>query len=478
MRSIRSAAVLGAGTMGAQIAAHLANAGVPVLLLDVTSEAARDGLKRASTLKPDPFFTRAAAELVTTGGFDDSFSRVETVDWIIEAVVERLDVKQALFARLERCRRPGAIVSSNTSGIPIAALADGRSAEFRRHLLGTHFFNPPRYLHLVEVVPTPDTDPRVVERMAGFADVHLGKGVVVTRDTPNFIANRIGLFAVFQILTLLESGEYTIEEIDAITGPVLGRPKSATFRTMDIAGLDVLGHVARNLVERLDAASRPLFELPPIAAALIERGWTGEKSGRGFYAREGSEILTLDAATMTYRPRQAARLDALDAVKGVESVADRTRTLFSRADKVGAFLRRTLAPTLVYAASVAPEIAFSIDDVDRAMRWGFGWELGPFELWDAIGLNEVIEAARPSVVPPLVQQRLDAARRDTRPGRFRDGGLPPAGPDLQLLRSAAERTGVLCHNPGGRLVDLGDGVLCVELHSKLNIIGADTLEII
>jgi 3-hydroxyacyl-CoA dehydrogenase len=472
--TIRSAAVLGAGTMGAQIAAHLANAGIPVLLLDVTPEAARDGLKRASALKPDPFFTRSAASLITTGGFSTGLAGVAKADWIVEAVVERLDVKQTLFAQIEPLRAPHAIVSSNTSGIPIAALAEGRTPEFRRNFVGTHFFNPPRYLRLVEVIPTPDTDPAVVERISRFADYGLGKGVVLARDTPNFIANHIGLFGVVQLIRALESGGYTVEEIDAITGPAIGRPKSATFRTMDIAGLDVLGHVLRNLAERMpEDTARSRFTLPHIVEQLIEKGWTGEKAGQGFYKREGQEILALDPATMTYRPRQSPAIGSLDAVKGIESAAERSRTLFNAKDKAGELLRDTLAPTLVYAAGVAPSIAYSIDDVDRAMQWGFGWELGPFELWDAIGIQAVLDVARPASVPSLVAAQLAAGSN-----RFRDGQVPPAGHGLQLLRTAKDRTTVLKRNAGGSLVDLGDGVLCVDLHSKMNAIGADTVQII
>jgi 3-hydroxyacyl-CoA dehydrogenase len=471
--SIRSAAVLGAGTMGAQIAAHLANAGVPVLLLDLTADAARDGLRKAALLKPDPFFTKQAAALIRTGGFAD-LDRVSGVDWIVEAVVEQLEVKQALFAQIDALRAPHTVVSSNTSGIPIGALSEGRSAEFRRHFIGTHFFNPPRYLRLVELIPTPDTDPGVVERLGRFTDLRLGKGVVVARDTPNFIANHIGLYGVVRLVRALESGTYTIEEIDAITGPALGRPKSATFRTMDIAGLDVVAHVLRNLAERMpDDTTRAAFALPPIVSELVERGWTGEKAGQGFYKRVGSEILTLDPASMAYRPRQSPRIASLDAVKGVESVADRARALFGSQDKAGQLLRDTLAPALVYTASVAPSIAHTIDDVDRAMQWGFGWELGPFELMDAIGLQAVLDAAAPAAVPPLLAEALATPHV-----RFRDGVVPPAGPGLQLLRSAKARTPVLKKNPGGSLVDLGDGVLCVELHSKMNAIGADTVQII
>ena len=472
--SIRSAAVLGAGTMGSQIAAHLANAGIPVLLLDVTPEAAREGLKRAAALKPDPFFTKDAGALITTGGFDTDLPKLAAVDWIIEAIVERLDIKQSLFARIEAVRAPHTIVSSNTSGIPISALAEGRTREFARHLLGTHFFNPPRYLRLVEIIPTPQTDPAIVERVSQFIDLRLGKGVVQTKDTPNFIANHVGLFGVVQLIRALESGEYTIEEIDAITGPALGRPKSATFRTMDIAGLDVVVHVLRNLAERLpEETSRSGFTLPAIVAQLNAKGWTGEKAGQGFYKREGKDILTLEPASMTYRAKQPAKIAALETTKNIDSASERAKALFESEGKAGTLLRSTLAPLLVYTAQVTPHIANSIDDVDRAMQWGFGWELGPFELWDAIGIQQVLDVAKPAVVPPLVAEQL-AKGRNT----FRDGRVPPAGPGLQLLRSAKERTPVLKRNAGGSLVDLGDGVLCVELHSKMNIIGADTMQIV
>jgi 3-hydroxyacyl-CoA dehydrogenase len=473
-KRIAAVSVLGAGTMGAQIAAHFANAGLPVLLLDVTPDAARDGLKRARALKPDPFFTRDTAALISTGGFEQDLQRISETDWILEAVIEQLDVKQSLFERVERLRAPGSIVSSNTSGIPIEALAQGRSADFRRHFVGTHFFNPPRYLRLLELIPTPDTDPAVVNTVSWFADHRLGKGVVVAKDTPNFIANHIGLFGVIQVLRALESGDYTIEEIDAITGPPLGRPRSATFRTMDIAGIDILGHVARNIVSRATSDEvRRAFAMPSLVDSLIERGWVGEKAGQGFYKRSGADILTLDPATLSYRPKQPPRLPALESAGGIEDIVERVKALFLGRDKVGAFLRATLAPTLVYTAQVTPSIASSIDDVDRAMRWGFGWDLGPFELWDAIGITHVLHAAEPTTIPPLVASALKAAR-----DRFRTAPLPPAAPDLQILKSAKDRQKVLQSNPGASLVDLDDGVLALEFHSKMNAIGGDTVQMI
>ncbi|HEX6974449.1 MAG TPA: 3-hydroxyacyl-CoA dehydrogenase NAD-binding domain-containing protein, partial [Vicinamibacterales bacterium] len=436
---IRTAAVLGAGTMGAQIAAHLANAGIPSLLLDVTPDAARDGLSRARALKPDPFFTPNAHTLIRTGGFDTDLAAIATCDWIIEAIVERLDVKQALFARLEPHRREDAIVSSNTSGIPIAALAAGRSDGFRRHFLGTHFFNPPRYLHLVEIIPTPETDPAVVDAISAFADHRLGKGVVIAKDTPNFIANHLGLHGVMQIFRALETGEYTIEEIDAITGPATGRPKSATFRTMDIAGIDVLAHVARNLAERLESpADRAMFAIPPLVEKMIAAGMVGAKSGRGFYRKEpNGEISTLDPATLEYRPKQAAKLPSLEAARSIDDTAERIGALMAGGDKVARFLQATLRPTLEYAVRVAPAIAHSPEDVDRAMRWGFGWDVGPIELAAALSPG----AARKS--------RSDPGAR-----------------------------AVVRGNSGASLLDMGDGVLQVEFHSKMNAIGGDTIQML
>ena len=480
MQRIHSIAVLGAGVMGAQIAAHASNAGLSVLLLDLDAGAAREGLKRARRLKPDPFFTPDTARRISVGGFDTDLARVHEHDWIVEAVVERLDVKQELLGKVEPYRADHAVVSSNTSGIPIASLAAGRGEAFRRHWLGTHFFNPPRYLPLLEIVPTADTDPAVVDAMVRFGDRALGKGVVVAKDTPNFIGNRIGMFGVARVLEQLAGGAWTIEEVDAMTGPAIGRPRSATFRTLDIAGLDILAHVAANLAERLeDAEERAAFALPPLVAGMVERGWIGSKAGGGFYRRRKtggrSEILTLDPHTMDYRARRSPRLPALDAAAAIDDHGERIRTLFQGRDRVGEFLRATLAPMLVYAAEVAPAIAHSIDDVDRAMRWGFGWERGPFELWDAIGVDAVLEAAGLADPPALVRELRKSVPSGAGAVRFREGAAPPRAPDLQLLRQAGEERPPVRRNAGASLVDLGDGVLGLEFHSKMNAIGGDTV---
>jgi 3-hydroxyacyl-CoA dehydrogenase len=484
--TINSIAVLGAGTMGAQIALHCANAGFPSLLLDVTPQLAREGLDKARRLKPDPQFTPEVGRLVTAAGFDDGFAHLAKADWIIEAVVERLDIKQQLLTRVETTRRPGSIVSSNTSGIPISALAEGRSADFRRHLLGTHFFNPPRYLRLLELIPTTDTDPAVVEAISVFADHHLGKGVVVAKDTPNFIGNHIALYGVVRTLEAVATGRYTIEEVDAITGPALGRPASATFRTMDIAGVDVLAHVMRNLGERLrDETDRKAFAMPAFLLRMLEKGLFGEKAGRGFYERRKSasgesEIWTLDLDSLEYRPHKTPRIPSIEAGKSIDSVPERVRMLFNAKDKAGDFLRETLAPTLIYTARVTPEIAHSIDDVDRVMRWGFGWDLGPYELFDAIGVREVLAGAQAvgghalsKGVPPLVQELLDSGKNT-----FRTGFVPPGTNDLLILRQAREQQRVVKKNSGASLVDLGDGVFCVEFHSKMNAIGGDTVQML
>ena len=451
---IRSTAVLGAGVMGAQIAAHFANAGLPVVLLDVTRDAAREGLARARKLKPDPFYTPDLATLIQTGSFDEDLATIAAADWIVEAVVEQIDAKQALLARVETHRRPDTIVSTNTSGIPIGLIGTGRSDGFRRHWLGTHFFNPPRYLHLLEVIPTDETDPAILQTVVSFAELRLGKGVVIAKDTPSFIANRIGLFGVMQLLRAVDSGDATIEEIDAITGPAIGRPRSATFRTMDIAGVDVLVHVARNLAERLDdPAERAMFTLPPFVEQMVARGMIGAKAGRGFYEKRGEDILTLDPKTLAYRPRQSARLPALDAARSVEPVGERIRTLVNGQDQVGSVLRSTLGPTLEYAERIAPAIAHAPEDVDNAMRWGFGWELGPFETLAALKKGTAAFFDEKRGQPPFSTKKGDS--------RVGTGDAP-----------------VVKKNARASLLDLGDGVLCVEIHSKMNAIGGDTIQML
>ena len=479
---IQSAAVLGAGTMGAQIAAHLANAGLPVLLLDVSNDAAKAGLERARKLKPDPFFLPEAAALIRTGSFDDDLGRAGKADWVIEAVVEQLDAKHALLARLAPSLGSRTIVTTNTSGIPIHIVAQGftGAAEgVRKRFAGTHFFNPPRYLPLVELIPAQDTDSAVVDELRAFLDVRLGKGVVIAHDRPGFIANRIGAFGMARTMELVADGGFSIDEVDALTGVAIGRPKSATFRTADIAGIDVLSKVARDLETSLKEEA---FRLPPFVEAMVGEGALGEKTGRGFFQRMkgpgGSEIHVRDIIGRTYAPRGNAKFPSVDAARSIDDAGARIKALFFAKDRAGEFLRRTLGGTLLYAARIAPEIAGSIDDIDRAMRWGFGWELGPFETWDAIGIREALQALDVSSddVPPLVAAALVEGRNT-----FRDGQPPPPSPGYALLRSARAATSASAALPGNAaasLVDLGDGVLALDLHSKMNAIGGDTMEML
>src|SRR5262245_25186284 len=517
MMRIEKAAVLGAGTMGAQIAAHLANAGVPTLLLDippreltpeeqakgltlerrpVRNRIAQNGLDGAKKSKPAAFFIPETAALVTIGNFDDDLAKLKDCDLILEAVVENLAIKRSLFERVEAVRKPGSIVASNTSGIPIHLLAEGRSDDFRQHFLGVHFFNPPRYLHLVEIIRTEWTKPEVSCFMFGFLDQRLGKGVVPAKDRPNFIANRIGTFgALFTIKTMLDDG-YSIEEVDKITGPAVGRPKSATFRTFDLVGLDVFTHVIKNLYEALpEDEEREMFVVPDVLARMVERGLLGDKSKSGFYQKrkgEGDkrEIWSLDTATLEYRRSEKVKLPALDVAKNIEDAPERLRTLVWGKNRVGAFLWKTLSRTLAYAAKRIPEIADNVVDVDRAMRWGFGWELGPFAAWDAIGVEKSVARMKEEgqSVPANVEQMLASGATsfyknengqefyfDFAAGKY----LPLTNvPGVTILKSLKDQKGVIKKNSGASFIDMGDGVACLEFHSKMNAIGGDTLQML
>jgi 3-hydroxyacyl-CoA dehydrogenase len=416
--------------MGAQIAAHLANAGVPALLYDVTEEAARAAADRLLKMSPAPFFIPENRSLISTHQFTN-LQDLAGADWIVEAIVEDLGTKRDLMARVEAIRAPHAIVSSNTSGIPIAEIAKDRGENFRKHFLGTHFFNPPRYLRLVEIIPTPATDPAVVDEITQFLERRLGKAVVPAPDQPAFIANHLGIYGVVGLLNALASGKYTIEEIDAITGPAIGRPKSATFRTIDLAGLDILVKVAQDLS----------LEVPKCLSAMVQRNLLGDKVGQGFYKKvktpDGSKILTLDINTFEYREAQKPRIASLDAAKGIESLPERLRMLVAARDKAGELLRETLLPALEYTARWhVGTVALRREDVDRAMREGFGWELGPFETQAVL-----------------------------------DGADAPA-------RGFLAGTREIKRNAGASLRDLGDGVMCVEFHSKMNTIGSDTIEML
>lgn len=517
MMRIEKAAVLGAGTMGAQIAAHLANAGVPTLLLDIVprelspeetakgltldskevrNRIARSGFEAAKKSKPAAFFTAECARLVTIGNFDDDLAKLKNCDLVIEAVVENLEIKQSLYERVEQHRKPGAIIASNTSGIPIHLLADGRSDDFRQHFLGVHFFNPPRYLHLVELIRTEWTKPEISCFLFGFLDQRLGKGVVPAKDRPNFIANRIGTFgALHTIKTMIEDG-YSIEEVDKITGPVIGRPKSATFRTFDLVGLDVFSHVIRNLYEALpEDDEREMFKTPEFLQRMVAGGLLGNKTKGGFYKKlkgEGGkpEILALDFATLEYRPSQKVKLPALDVAKNIEDTSERLKALVWGKDRVGAFLWKTFARTLRYAANRIPEIADTVVEVDRAMRWGFNWELGPFEIWDAIGVEKSVARMKEEgqTIPANVESMIENGamsfyKKENGQAFYYDFAsrkyLPLAEPaGTIILKAVKDRTGVIKKNSGASLIDIGDGVACLEFHSKMNSIGGDTLQMV
>ncbi len=489
--------------MGSRIAAHFANAGFPVDLLDIViagqpkrNAAALAGIENAAKQKPVAFFTEAAMRLIAPGNFEDDLGRLRQCDWIVEAVSENLEIKRRLFERVAQVRTPGTILSTNTSGIPLASIAESFPHELRRHFLGTHFFNPPRYLHLVEMIPGPDTAAEVLAWVATFCDLHLGKGVVPCKDTPNFIANRIGGFFGATVHKLAVEGDYTVEEVDLLTGPLIGLPRSASFRLVDIIGLDVWAHVLRNLYDL--APNDPAHEryaVPEFMLRMIERGWLGEKRGQGFYKRAGKgvdkEIHAIDRKTLEYHPADKPHFAAADAVRGVTNLPDRLRALTAGGDRAGRFLWPLFRDLFTYSAQMVPEISDRIVEIDRAMRWGFAFPLGPFEFWDALGVEETVERMRREncAVPPNVERMLASGARSFYDTADREGQPRTRWFDLQagawqdleprigmlVLSDIKRARGVVKSNPGASLVDLGDGVLCLEFHSKMNTLADDAL---
>jgi 3-hydroxyacyl-CoA dehydrogenase len=508
---IQKAAVLGAGTMGARIAAHFANAGLPCLLLDIVPKDAAPGdrnkivaagLEAAKKSKPAAFFTAGLAGKVSIGNFEDDLARIADADWIIEVVAENLEIKRGLLAKVAQFRKPGAIVTTNTSGLPVHLIAEGLPEEFQQHWAGTHFFNPPRYMKLVEIIPGPKTSREVLDTLSDFCDRRLGKGVVIAKDTPNFIANRIGTYSMLNALRLMGTLGMTIEEVDACTGPAVGWPKSATFRTADIVGLDVLMHVVKNIYETApNDESREAYKIPEFVEEMAKRKWLGDKTGHGFYKRVkggegGKEILTLDIATMEYRPRHKAKFGSIESGKAVEDTRERLRGLLmplfegQKTDKAQQFIWGGLSEMCLYAGRRMPEISDHIVDVDRAMRWGFAWELGPFESVDAIGLTafaEQIKKERRSL-PPIFEKALGSGRKsfyESEKGEravfdFASGSMKkvkePTG--ILILKSLKEAGREVERNVGASLIDLGDGVVCCEFHAKMNAIGADLIAMV
>jgi 3-hydroxyacyl-CoA dehydrogenase len=499
--------------MGARIAAQFANAGVPSYLFDIVppdadgaarNKIAAAGLEAAKKSKPAAFMEPSLARLITIGNFDDDLKRLADVDWIIEAVVENLELKRALLRKVEAIRKPGTIVTTNTSGLPVGKIAEGFSEEFRRAWFGTHFFNPPRYMRLLEIIPTVDTDRALIDAVAHFCDIHLGKGIVLAKDTPNFIGNRIGTFSVLNVMRLMQEMDLSIEDVDALTGQVVGWPRSATFRTIDLVGLDILGHVVANMAAGADGRHH-INSLPEFYRQMLERKWLGDKTKGGFYKKvKGSgdedERLALDWKTLEYRPRQKPKFPALDMAKNVEQTGARVRMLLGldggspqKNDRAGAFLWSALSDLWNYSADRIPEISDSIVEIDRAMRLGFNWELGPFELWDAAGVEVTVERMKKEDRPVAanVEQLLASGKKawylddpKTASGReyfdFGTVGYKPVEvPDgFWSVEVAKKSNGVVKKNSGASLVDLGGGVGCIEFHSKMNTIGTDILQLI
>jgi len=494
--------------MGSRIAAHMANAGVPSFLLDIVppdadgkarNRFAQAGLDTAIKSKPAAFFEPSLARLVTIGNFEDNLGLLAEADWIIEAVAENLEIKRSLLKKVEVARRPGSMVTTNTSGLPVAQIADGFSEDFRRCWFGTHFFNPPRYMRLLEIIPTPETDRSALDVIAHFADLRLGKGVVYAKDTPNFIGNRIGTFSVLNAMHLMQEFDFSIEEVDALTGSAVGWPRSATFRTIDLVGLDILSSVVSNFLRNV-RDERSELAAPVFVQQMLDCKWLGDKTRGGFYKkvkRDGKdERLGLDWKTLEYRPQQKPKFAALEMAKQVDDTRERLRMLLAgdaKRDKAAAFLWHALADLWTYSANRLPEISGSIVEIDRAMRLGFNWELGPFELWDAAGVAPTVERMKKEGRPiaPNVEKLLASGENSwyedapsTSSGRHyfdlcTEGYRPvqvPAG--VWSVEVAKKAKGVVRKNAGCSLIDLGDGIACLEFHSKANSLGGDIVQLV
>lgn len=503
------AAVIGSGVMGSGIAAHLANIGIPTLLLDIVPTALTDeektkgftlkdkevrnrlgnaALKKLFKQKPAPLTKKENAAFIQVGNLEDDAEKLSACDWIIEVVVEELSVKKSIFSLVDKYRKQGSIVSSNTSGISVEAMAEGRSEDFQKHFLGTHFFNPPRYLKLLEVIPTKQTDPNVLAFMQEFGENVLGKGVVLAKDTPNFIANRIGTYGLLVTLQEMIRGGFSVGELDSVTGTLIGRPKSATFRTLDVVGLDTFVHVANNVYEKVTGKEKAMFEVPVLMKKMLENGWLGSKSGQGFYLKKGKEILELNPETLTYEERKKLKTPALEMAKQEKGPARKMKALIYQDDKAGKLLWNIHAPVLAYAAQLTGEIADDIVAIDQAMKWGFGWKLGPFEIWDAIGVEKAVEKMTKEniEVPAWVQDMLEKGNTsfyrevdgDTyyyHKGEYKKRSENARVIDLKRLKKQGK---LMKQNTGASLIDIGDGVALLEFHSPNNAIGLDILQMI
>ncbi len=493
--------MLGSGIMGSRIACHFANIGVEVLLLDISpKEGSRNSivdaaLQNAIKSNPSPVYSKKVVKKITTGNFEDDMARIANCDWIIEVVVENLDIKKKVFDQVEQFRKAGTLVTSNTSGIPIHLMAEGRSEDFKANFCGTHFFNPPRYLRLLEIIPTPFTNPELVEFLMHYGGKFLGKTTVLCKDTPAFIANRVGVYSIMALLHLVEKMDLTVEEVDKFTGPALGRPKSATFRTTDVVGLDTMIKVAKGLYDNCpEDKAHELFKLPAYVETMEANNWLGDKTKQGFYKKtktaEGkTEILALDLKTLTYRPQEKVKSPTLELTKPIENVRDRMKVFASGKDKAAELFRASSFGLFEYVSDRIPEISDELYRIDDAMRAGFGWDLGPFELWDAVGLQESLVGMEAYGNQPAawVREMLDAGH--TAFYKVEEGikkyydiptktykALPGSEAYIVLDNIRANKT--IWKNSGASIIDLGDGILNVEFHSKMNTIGGDTLQAI
>jgi len=515
-RVIKKCAVIGAGVMGATIAAQLANVGIETTLLDIVlpeltdndkkkgltkdskefrNKLAQNGLENTLKSKPASFYIPEYAKLITIGNLEDDIGLLGDVDWIIEVVVERLDIKKSVFESLETVLQPGTIITSNTSGISAKAMCEGRSENFRKNFAITHFFNPPRYMKLLEIVPGPDTLPEVIQTLAEICEKVLGKGIVYAKDTPNFVANRIGTYGMLYAIKAMIDMGLTIEAIDKLTGPVIGHPKSASFRTADLVGLDTLLHVADNVYQGApDDEKREMFQPPDFIKKMIENNMLGEKSGQGFYKKgkdsEGNKIiLSLNYTTLKYSPQEKVRLASLEAAKNISGTAQKIKSLYSAKDAAGQFTFTTLTETLIYSANRIPEIA-DIVNVDNAMKWGFAWKMGPFEVWDAIGVGTSVSKMKEAgyQIPTWVQEMLDSGKESfykREAGKLyfydlssKDYKEVSVKPEIILLPSLKDREMKVAGNKGASLIDIGDGVACLEFHTKMNALGDDIVSMI
>nr|WP_093227659.1 3-hydroxyacyl-CoA dehydrogenase/enoyl-CoA hydratase family protein [Thermoflavimicrobium dichotomicum] len=509
LAKIKKAAVIGAGVMGAAIAGHLANVGISTYLLDIvprdlTDEEKQDkkarnrlaqaGKDRLFKEKPSPLYSKEVAGLIKVGNLEDDFDQLSEVDWIVEAVIENLQIKRDLFERIEKVWKPGIIVSSNTSGISINQMVEGRSEEFKKHFLGTHFFNPPRYMKLLEIIPGHSTDKAIVQSMKAFAEEVLGKGVVLCKDTPNFIANRIGTYGLQVTLQAMEDLGLGPDEVDSVTGRAMGRPKSATFRTLDLVGLDTYVHVCNNVYENVnDPEEKAVFKVSPLLQKMVDNKWLGSKTGQGFYKKvktdKGNEILALDPKTLEYRPRKKLKAPSLDQAKRGKTLADQLKALVYSNDTAGKLAWTITKKVLLYSAQHLEEIANDIVGIDQAMKWGFNWDLGPFEMWDAIGVEKSVARMREEgeTIPKLVEDLLASGRtsfyqkEEGKVHAFHIGGKWKEVEEHEKVINLAllkEQGKVIKKNSGASLIDIGDDIACLEFHSPKQAIGAEIITMI